>query len=148
MNVSNTAMTQFTNFGYRAFARAFDQYWGVGLDGGLYLLQGNDDAGTAIDWAWETGLSDLGSRALKGILGVYIDGVVEPGCTLTVVTERGRYVYTHKPRGVKNDHETQRVSTGRGLRSVNLGLGMASTVGAYVEIDSLTPDYVITSRNL
>lgn len=147
LNVRVNAMTQYTNLPMRAIARAFDRYYGAGMDSGFYQLTGDTDDGTAIDWEWRTGLSDLGTRGMKGVLGVYIDGVCEPGCDLVVATDRGVYVYAHKPRGTINDHEPQRVSTGRGLRTANVGLGMASATGAYIEIDSLTPEYVVTERN-
>lgn len=148
MNLATKAITQYTGFSYRAFARAFNQNYGIGLDSGFYLLQGDTDAGVAIDWEWRTGLSDLGTRAVKGVLGVYIDGVCEPGCTLTVATERGVYVYRHQPFGTINDHETQRVTVGKGLRTVNIGLGMASASGAYFDLDSMTPEWVISDRNM
>lgn len=149
MNLDNKAMTQFTNYPFRAIARAFNTYYAVGFDGNIYQLGGDDDNGVKVDWQWRTGLSDLGTRGLKGVLGVYIDGVVEPGATIEVVLDTGVYSYTHRPRGPSNSHQTQRVSVGRGLRSANIGLGMSGgLIGGYVEIDSLTPEYVVSNRNL
>jgi hypothetical protein len=127
---------------------AFDRHYGVGLDGGLYLLGGDNDAGAPISWEWLTGLSDFQSRALKGMLALYVDGIAEPGVDFTVVTDRGAYVYSHHPHGTINSHQTQRVSIGRRLRSVNWAFGMKSTKGAYIELDSLTPEIQLGDRNL
>jgi len=82
------------------------------------------------------------------VLALYMDGVVEGGCTYTLVTDHDTYIYAHRPRGAANDHKTQRVSLGRGVRTVNVGLGMASLSGAYMQVDSLTPEYIQTERNL
>jgi hypothetical protein len=153
MNVENHAVTEFSNFSFRAFARAFNSYWGVGFDGNLYKMGGDSDNNTSpsspIDWEFETGLSDLGTRGVKGVLGIYIDGVVERGAFVTVVTDRNqRFVYRHLVSGDPEDHEPQRVTTGKGIRTGSIGLGMSSPTGAYCEIDSMTPEYVVSNRNL
>lgn len=148
MNVENFAITKFQNFSFRNIVRAFDKYWAVGMAGNLYRLGGDTDVGSPIAWEWRTGLSDLGSRALKGVMAVYADGVIEKGCTYTLITDHDVYVYDHRPRGSGNDHKPQRVPFGRGVRTVNVGLGMASTLGAYMQVDALTPEYVQTERNM
>lgn len=146
MNLSNKAVSQFTSFPFRQMARAFDRYSMVGFDGNLYDLGGDTDNTTPISWAWRSGISDLNTRGLKGVLGAYIDGIVEAKVDVELVLDTGVYTYTHVPRGTVNDYKTHRVSTGRGLRSSNVGMGMAGT--CYIAIDSFTPDYVVSSRNL
>ncbi len=146
MNLSNKAVTQFLNFPFRQMARAFDRYSMVGFDGNLYDLGGDTDNSTAISWHWRSGISHLNTRGVKGVLGAYIDGIVESKVDVELVLDTGVYTYTHVPRGVPNDYKTHRVSTGRGLRSSNVGMGMAGT--CYIAIDSFTPEYVVSSRNL
>jgi hypothetical protein len=147
MNIENSGITQFNNFEFKQFGRAFNQYYAVGMSGGLYTLGGDTDASTPISWSWETGLSDLGSRGLKGLLGTYFDGIFERKITFTVVGDSSRWTYYHTVRGNPEDRLTQRVSLGRGIRTVNVGFGMAG-VGPYFELDSVTPEYVISDRNL
>jgi hypothetical protein len=148
MNIKNSAVTEFTNFPFRAFARAYERYYGVGLDGGFHRFGGDLDVAAPISWEWRTGLSDLNSRAGKGVLALYLDGVAETGCEFMVETDRGTFWYTHRPHGTANDHQTQRVMIGKQLRSVNWAFGMRSTKGAYFEIDALAPEYQISDRNL
>jgi hypothetical protein len=120
----------------------------VGLDGGLHRMGGDLDITAPISWEWRTGLSDVGSRAGKGVLALYLDGVAERGCEFMAQTDRGTYWYTHQPHGTSNSHQTQRVMIGKALRSVNWAFGMRSTKGVYFEIDALAPEWQLSDRNL
>jgi hypothetical protein len=148
MNIENNAVTAYNNFEFKQFGRAFNHYWAAGIDGNLFKLGGDTDAGAPISWTFETGLSDLGSRALKGVLGIYLDGIYEHRLTFTLVTDRARYVYDHIVVGDPENHQTQRIPIGRGVRSVNIGLGLASVKGAYFECDSIMPEYVQSNRRM
>jgi len=149
MNIGTGAMTQFTNFPFRAFVRFNNQYYGVGMSGGLYLLEGDTDAGTAIPWEFETGMDDLDNPAQKGILGVYVDGLIQKGAELTVVTDtRARYVYPLSAPNTATEYRPHRVLVGRGIRSRSIGLAMRSTVGGYVEVNQLAPLYVVSKRSI
>jgi len=149
MNIGTGAVTQFTNFPFRAFVRFNNQYYGIGMSGGLYLLEGDTDAGTAIPWEFETGMDDLDNPAQKGILGVYVDGLIQKGAELTVITDtRARYVYPLSAPNTATEYRPHRVLVGRGIRSRSIGLAMRSTVGGYVEVNQLAPMYVVSKRSI
>jgi len=150
MNIENAAMTEFDNFEFKQYARAFNRYWATGMSGNLYQLGGDLDLTAPIGWSFETGISDLGTRGLKGVLAAYLDGIFERHIEFTVVADRGRYTYNHTVSSKTNqeNHQTQRVSLGRGIRTGNVGFGVASKKGAYFEMDCITPDYVVSGRNL
>ena len=153
MNIENNAITEWNNVEFYQIARAFNNYWAVGIDGNLYQWGGDTDnllpmTSTPIAWSFQTGLSDLGSRGVKGLLGIYLDGIFEPNINFTLQTDRGEYTYTFKVRGNPEDHETQRISLGRGIRTANVGFGLSSVVGGYFELDTMTPEYVLSNRNL
>ncbi len=120
------------------------------MSGGLYLMGGDRDLTAPIPWSFETGISDLGTRGLKGLLGAYIDGIFERPIEFTVVADRGRYEYNHTVSVSTNqeNHSTQRVSLGRGIRTSNVGFNVASKKGAYFEMHAITPEYVVSNRNL
>jgi len=149
-NVSKNVVTQFSNYAFRAFVRWQDRYYGVGMDGGLYLLENGDvDVATPIPWSFETGLDDMDSNAIKGVSGVYVEGTIEKGATLALVTDiKQRYTYDMKTPSAGSDQRVYRVVTGKGIRSRNIGIAMASTVGGYVEVDQIAPKYVISKRNI
>jgi hypothetical protein len=148
MNLSNGAVTTFSNFPFRAMVRAYDQYWAIGLDGNLYRLLGDLDDAMPIDWEFESGLADFGVMGQKGVMAAYVDGVFENGATLTLVTDGARRIYSHRAAGDYTNHMMHRISTGRGVRTHNIALGMANLKGGYLELDRITPEYVIIPRNL
>lgn len=152
MNITNKAVTQFTNYPFRAFVRWRDRYYGVGFNGGLYLLEGDKDAtvtpAAPIPWAWETGLDDLDSAAMKGISAIYVEGTIEPGATVLVVDDyRNRRTYSMHAKAGFNQ-ATYRVITGKGIRTRNVGIGMASVVGGYMELTQISPELVVSKRNI
>lgn len=149
MNVKNKAVTKFTNFPFRTFVRWNNKYYGVGMEGGLYLLEGDTDAGAAIPWSWETGLDDMGSNAQKGVSGIYIEGTIEPGATITLIDDKKqRYVYPLHAVSAVADRRTYRVVTGKGIRTRNIGVGMASALGGFMEVNQVAPKLVVSKRNI
>jgi hypothetical protein len=148
MNLVTGAVTEFSNFEFRAMGRAFNTYFGIGLDGNLFSFGGDDDDGNPISWAWESGITDFGVNGQKGLLALYVDGLFENDAVFTVVADRTRRTYGHKARGDPFNHEPHRVPLGKGVRTRNVGIGMADESGGYLELDKITPEYVVTPRNL
>jgi hypothetical protein len=149
-NVKTNTVTQFNNYAFRAFVRWRDRYYGVGMDGGLYLLENGDvDVASPIPWAFETGLDDMDSNAIKGISGLYVEGTIEKGATISIINDtKQRYTYSMYTPSAGSDQRAYRVITGKGIRTRNVGIAMASTVGGYVEVDQIAPKYVISKRNI
>lgn len=148
MNLSNNAVTQFDNFAFNSMAFAHGYYWGAGMDGGLWRMGGDLDDAEPIAWEWLSGLADFGMPSKKGLMALYLDGVIGSGVLITVLSDDATRVYDHVAAGDDTNHQPQRVSLGRGIRTRNIGVGMASTLGAYLELDSVTPEYIVTKRNL
>jgi hypothetical protein len=148
MNLQNMAVTEFDGFEFRAMAFAYNHHYGVGMDGGLYRMGGDRDDGRPIKWAWESGLGDFGSPAQKGVLALYVDGLFANTATFLLVTDDARRVYGHRAKGNVYNHQPHRVPLGKAVRTRNIGLGMADEEGGYLELDKITPEYVITSRNI
>ena len=148
-NLKNKAVTQFTNFPFRVFVRWQNKYYGVGMNGGLYLLEGETDAGAPIVWEFETGHDDLGSNAQKGVSGVYIEGIVAAGATLTLVDDHhDRYEYNTHSTSPATDQRTYRIVTGKGIRSRNFAINMKNVLGGYMEVNQIAPKFVISKRNI
>lgn len=147
-NIHTGTVTEFPAFFFVRFFRWNNKHYGIGQNGGLYLLAGDTDAGAPIPWAFETGLDDMDSPAMKGIKGVYISGFIEAGAELTIIDDKKqRFTYrTHAPAA--GDYRNYRVVTGKGIRTCNIGIAMASAVGGFFEIDNIAPKYDISKRNL
>lgn len=148
MNVQNNAVTEFPAYFFVRFMRWNNRHYGIGANGGLYLLEGDNDAGVAIPWAWETGVEDFGSPAQKGVKGLYFSGYFAPGMDVTLVTDRNeRRVYsTLAP--TTPDRRVYRVVTGKGVRTSVIGVGASSTKGGYFECERVAPKYDISGRNI
>jgi hypothetical protein len=155
MNLSNNAVTEYSRFEFRAFGRAFNQIYAIGIEGGLYLIGGDvDEADLAlgpaakIDWEWSSGMTDFNVAQQKGMLAVYVDGLFEKGALFTLESDGAKRIYEHRFKGNPSNHMPHRVPFGRGVRSRNFALGMYNPDGGYLELDKITPEYHIIPRNL
>lgn len=148
-NVEHKTVTEFPAYFFVRFLRWNNHHYGIGINGGLYLLEGENDAGVAIPWLFRTGQDDMGSPAQKGVSGVYVTGNIEAGAELTLIDDKKqRYTYrTHAP-SAGSDQRVYRVVTGKGIRTCGVGIEMASTLGGYFEVDLIAPKFVVSKRNL
>lgn len=149
MNVRNGGVTRFTNFPFIQFARTADSTYAVGNDGNLYLLGGDLDVAAPISWQVETGLDDLGSPGIKHIPYLYLDGIIDGEVEITLIDDKNRefvYYYDTKTRGAV--HQPHKRKLGNGVRTRNVAFRIASTTGAYIELDSLEPEGTVTQRSV
>jgi len=135
MNATTKGISEYTNFEFNSLtnfqggANATGRLFGA-CETGLYLLEGDDDAGTAIDWRIRTGLSKLGIGKEKKISSAYLGFSGDGKLLLKVVVnkqgavargERGElaeywYQLTETPSG--GAVREGRIKIGRGLKSV------------------------------
>ena len=129
-------VTHYTNYPFTQILRFEDSYYGVGSDG-LYLLEGDTDAGAPIAWSFRTALSDFNSKQLKRVKSVYIGARLISEITVTlVVGEKQELTYSYTtPRG--NDAQNYRVPFGKGVRTRYAALELSDTSGNFIEIDTL-----------
>jgi hypothetical protein len=149
MNVRNKGVTRWTNFPFVQFTSVGKSTYAVGNDGNLYLLGGDLDVAAPIAWEFETGLEDLGSPGLKHIPYLYLDGIIDGEIEIVVLDDRGRefaYEYDTKQRGAV--HQPHRRKLGNGIRTRNVAFRLRSTLGAYIELDSLEPEATVTQRSI
>lgn len=140
-------VTRYTGMPFNQIVRFDDNYYGVANDG-LYLLGGDTDDGAAIAWAFDTCMTDFGSKQQKRAVSVYIGGRLEDQATLTVYPSEGvgtseSYAYT-TPRGEGAQNYRQKV--GKGIKARYYAFGLADTAGNYIEIDSMDFEAPILKR--
>jgi hypothetical protein len=144
VNPAGGAVTYYENYTFVDVMRLGDVYYGRTPDGALHVLGGDTDAGVAIPWEFQTGLNDHGHPGQKGLMAVYLDGLIYGDVEFEVHTDTGEvrtYAHTGSP-----DHRPHRISIGRGIRTRNMALGMRGADG--FELDALTPELRFTYRNL
>ena len=127
----------FSNFG--------DTYYGCKADG-IYALDGETDAGSAIRAMVSFGKQDFGTSALKRITNAYVGVSCEGRMFLKVIAEGEEYVYA--ARSADEELQVQRFDTGKGLRVNYLEFELYNADGEYFELASVEFAVVPTSRRI
>jgi hypothetical protein len=126
-NTDSKSFVSYVNYPFNSFAddpADPQRYFGMCEDG-IYELDGDDDAGTAIESRVRMGLNNLGNQRLKRVPGIYF-GVTATGQIVIKVStqdekgvrEESWYELVPKDGGRGAGAQEGRVKFGRGLRSI------------------------------
>lgn len=115
---------------------------------GLYLIGGDDDDGAAISWAWNTGITNFGSRQMKAVRETFIHGRLGPSATAKVsIGEAADVTYAAViERG--SNAQAHRIKYGRGLKAEYWSFGLADATGSAMEVDSMQHEPQPLSRKI
>lgn len=145
LNLENNGSTRYEGFDFNSFAMVGDAYYGCKPDG-VYVLDGEDDAGDAIQAMVSFGKQDFGTSALKRISNAYV-GVSSTGkLVLRVIAEGATYDYV--ARDADEQLQTQRFDTGRGLRVNQLGFELYNQNGDDFELSTIEFAVLPTARRV
>lgn len=144
VNTDSNASTRYDAYGFNSFARVGAKHYGAKADG-IYLLEGQDDAGQPIKSGVALGAHRFGTDALKHMDAVYA-GVSSTG-TLFVKVGDGKQAYTYRARRKDDFMKVQRFDVGRGLRANYFTLELTSEADAF-ELDSVTFNVLPTQRRI
>ena len=134
LNAETGASSRYENYGYNSYCKHDGRYYGCRADG-VYLLEGDDDAGLPIQAMVDLGRTDFGTRALKSVPTAYI-GVSSTGAmVLKVIVEGATYHYT--ARDSSPHAQQQRIDLGRGLRANYYTFQLFNSDGADFALDSI-----------
>lgn len=143
-NARTGAVSRYLRYGFDSFAQIGGHYFGVAEDG-VYLLEGNTDAGQRIDARAGTGLLDLGAKELKHVSAVYLDAASDG--VLSVRVQVGQQQYTYQARRASQYNAQQRVDTGRGLRATHYSFELLNG-GADFELDAMDVNVAKSARRI
>lgn len=143
-NARTGAVSRYLRYGFDSFAQIGGHYFGVAEDG-VYLLEGNTDAGQRIEARAGTGLLDLGAKELKHVSAVYLDTASDG--VLSVRVQAGQQQYTYQARRASQHNAQQRVDTGRGLRATHYSFELLNG-GADFELDSMDVNVAKSARRI
>lgn len=139
-NTESRAFTTYRNFPFNSFCELDGHYYGA-TDEGIYLLEGDDDAGVPIDAHVRGGLMDMGTGRLKRMEALYWGVRTNGQMLLKVVTtsEGGEkteswYSLDAPPGNVLREGRTK---IGKGLKSVYWGFEIANVDGSDFELDRI-----------
>ena len=145
VNLDSSASTRYTGYDFNSFARIGGKHYGARADG-LYLLDGDTDAGAAITGRVQLGRSDMNSPMRKRLESVYAAVSSTDVVYLKVTNEDGE-VYTYSARRSSTKLEQQRIDVGRGISANYLTFELEGS-GADFEVAGLEFNAVVLTRRI
>ena len=137
--------SRYEGYEFNSFGKIGARYYGAKADG-LYLLEGDDDAGAPIQASIGLGMMDFGTSALKRIANCYI-GLSSSGTAyLKVIANDEEYIYA-----VRSDDPymaTQRVDIGKGIRANYMTFELYNSDGCDFELNSVEFAAVALDRRI
>lgn len=139
-NTESKAFTTYRNFPFNSFCELGGHYYGA-TDEGIYLLEGDDDAGVPIDAHVRGGLADMGTGKLKRMEALYLGYRADGQLLLKVVTTSDGGEKTESWYGLDAQPAQAmregRIKIGKGLKSVYWGFEVANVNGGDFELDTI-----------
>lgn len=145
VNTETGGSSRYQGYGYDSFATVNGRHLGVRANG-IYLLEGDTDAGQPIHAGVHLGLQDFGTSQLKQLSNVYL-GVSATG-GLFIKVGMGEEEYTYAARRVDPNLKTQRFDLGRGLRSNYFSFELVNDGGADFELEKIEFVAVASDRRI
>lgn len=147
MNTRNLAITEYQSYGFNSYATVNGVFCGVNSSG-LFELDGDDDAGTNIDWSVKTGQLDDKSVLLKRVPEVVVGLRSSGPIRVRVYKDDTEYYDEMLPAtDLKTIHQ-QYVHPGKGMRSRYFSVELQGMGGSAAEIDSLQVNMTRTTRRV
>lgn len=144
VNTRTQASTRYDTYGFNSFASVRGRNFGVRTDG-IYLLEGDNDAGQPILSGVNLGQHDFGSQALKRVPAVHV-GVSSAGNMFLKVID-GANNYTYRARRTDPRMKVQRFDVGRGLQA-NYFTFELTNEGDSFELDTVQFDVLVNQRRI
>ena len=137
--------SRYEGYEFNSFSKLGSRYYGMKADG-LYLLEGEDDAGAPIQASIGLGMMDFGTSALKRIANCYI-GLSSSGTAFLKVIANGEE-YLYAARSDDPYMATQRVDIGKGIRANYMTFELYNSNGCDFELNSVEFAAVALNRRI
>lgn len=146
INAETGAATSYENYAFNSFGVVAGVAYGARPDG-LYLLEGDTDAGQPIRASLSFGETDFGTKQLKRMESAYL-GVSSTGTMYLRVKIRGGETYTYAARRSDDFMAQQRIDIGRGIRASMLTFEIYNSDGCDFELNTITFRAVELARRI
>jgi hypothetical protein len=144
VNARSNASSRYEQFGFGSFAVVKGRQFGARADG-VYLLEGDTDAGIPINSGISLGKHNFGTQANKYLPAVHV-GISSTGAVFLKIGD-GVNEYTYRARRFDDRLRTQRFDPGRGLRSNYFTFELTSEADAF-ELDSVQFTVIASQRRI
>jgi len=126
--------TMYRSYRFNSFAVIDGKHYGASADG-VFLLEGDDDAGAPIRASFDLGKLDFGTSSQKTIAECYVGMSASGNLFLKIIAEGREFIY--KTRGFSEHMQQQRFTPGKGLKSNYVTVQFFNEDGADFEIDTV-----------
>ena len=134
MNLSNFAVSTFTNYPFNSYCLFNGSYLGARADG-IYLLSGDQDAAANIEAEMLKEAIGQEVSNKKGIPVIYVNLETDGQYDLTIKSEDQSVAYPGIP--YHEDLRLQKIKVGRGLKGRYFGIGLKNRDGGAMRINSI-----------
>lgn len=147
VNANTNAVSTYQNYNFNSMFQLEGKYYGAS-DDGIYELEGDTDAGIAINASLTLGQQDFNSEMLKSLPTVYLGVKNSGGMILKVVTDNGVERMYQLNAAANTDLQTSRLTLGRGVASRYWQFELQNLEGSDFTLDTITFYSVILSRRI
>lgn len=144
VNARTGAHSDYQNWNFNSMAKIGEKYYGMKADG-IYLMEGDTDAGTDIDWVIKTGLTKLGSSRIKKVPRAFI-GIRSDGCILLKIATDQQRERWYKLDNLEDFLTSRQVKLGRGVKGLYWKFALESINGSSLEYDKIDLLPLVLSR--
>ena len=150
LNTEGKGVSTYQNYPFNSFMKLGGKYYGAMSDG-LYLLEGEDDAGTDIAARIRLGVTDMNTRKLKRVPEAYIGYKSDGNLLLRVIVtddhsgDKVALEYLMRPRPAVALRES-RFEPGRGVNVVDWDFEIENINGADFDLAEVEFHPLITTR--
>lgn len=140
LNTESKHLSSYTDFPINSFAEIGGRLYGA-CDDGIYLLDGDDDAGQPIAARARFALTTLGTGVQKRVPSAYLGYTATNDLLLQVIhTDEagGKRAYTYRMKPSPSTAPVNgRVTFGRGVKSAYYGFQLTNVDGGMFDIDKM-----------
>lgn len=144
VNLDGFGSTTYSNYPFNSFARIGDRYYGAKLDG-LFVLEGDTDAGAKIRSAICPGKLDFGTPQNKTLVEAWMASKSQGALSMKLFADKEEYLYDFRSYTVEEFAE-HRVKFGKGVKANYLTPIIYNVDGKDFEIDALQFEIAALSR--
>jgi len=147
MNQKNFAITEYANFNFNSLVQVGDRIF-LASETGLYLMGGENDAGTDIDARVRTVLDDFGSSNIKNVPDAYISCRASENIMVATVEDDGTLSSEQEVICGNPDLKNKKVNFARGKKQRYWGVEIRNTNGGTLDIDGIDLNAAVLRRKV
>lgn len=144
-NLESNGTSSYTNYEFNSFAKIGEQYFGANASG-LFLLEGDTDAGTGIEAAISYGKRDFGTSMMKTVSEIFVGASSDCKLLLKVVADGREYFY--KSNNWSEHLMQQRFKLAKGVKSNFITFEFFNINGGDFDLESVEFELLTLSRRL